>query len=170
VSTSSQSGFRQVTASSLRSLSYLEHRCRCGQASDRCKGSKSRRMHIGQCECDHCAATATEAFVNELSHMLSTLDTFGRHAPPTTPVDWKGIGELLEQLEDTHAQVTAKYLLASILLPKDALRKGDQPYQDFDMLINVRNDFAHPKAQAVRRNTSTRLSIGGGHTTPRLTR
>ena len=93
------------------------------------------------------AATATEAFINELSHMLSTLDTLGRRALPTTLIDWKGIGELLEQLEDAHAQVTAKYLLASILLPKDALRKGEQPYQDFAMLIDIRNDFAHPRAQ-----------------------
>lgn len=88
------------------------------------------------------AATATEAFINELSLMLSTLD-----ALPTTTIDWKGIGEFLEQLEDAHAQVTAKYLLASVLLPKDALRKGDTPFQDFDMLIDIRNDFAHPKAQ-----------------------
>lgn len=71
----------------------------------------------------------------------------GRLSLPTTPVDWKGIGELLEQLEDAHTQVTAKYLLASILLPKKPLRKGEQPYQDFDMLIDIRNDFVHPKAQ-----------------------
>ena len=93
------------------------------------------------------AATATEAFINELSHMLSTLDALGKQAPPTTSVDWKAIGELLEQLENSHVQVTVKYLLASILLPKDALRKDDLPYQDFDMLIDIRNDFAHPKAQ-----------------------
>lgn len=79
--------------------------------------------------------------------MLSTLDAWGGHSPPTTPIDWKGIGELLEQLEKDHVQVRAKYRLASILLPKDALRNGVSPYQDFDMLIDVRNDFVHPKAQ-----------------------
>jgi hypothetical protein len=147
VSTSSQSG-------SGKSLQVVYAACHIWNiAADAAKRATDvKAANPGACTSDSVsaiivAATATEAFINELSHMLSTLDTFGRHAPPTTPVDWKGIGELLEQLEDTHAQVTAKYLLASILLPKDALRKGDQPYQDFDMLINVRNDFAHPKAQ-----------------------
>lgn len=116
------------------------------------------------------AATATEAFINELSHMLSTLDGLDRRSLPTTPIDWKGIGELLEQFEDAHAQVTAKYLLASILLPKDALRKGQQPYQDFSMLIDIRNDFAHPKAQIRPPKYFDTFVNKGGHTTSRLTR
>ena len=93
------------------------------------------------------SATATEAFINELSHQLSTMDNYARHMQPNTNLDWKSVGERLEQLEDEHAHVTDKYLLASIMLPKDDLRKGHQPYQDFDMLINLRNEFAHPKAQ-----------------------
>ena len=93
------------------------------------------------------SATATEAFINELSHMLITMDMLGRITIPTIPVDWKGIGEFLEQLEEAHAPVVAKYLLSSILLPKNSLRKGEQPYQDFNMLIDMRNDFVHPRSQ-----------------------
>jgi hypothetical protein len=93
------------------------------------------------------AATATEAFINELSNMLSTLDILGRIVVPITPVDWKGVGEVLEQLENAHAPVTTKYLLASILLPNASLSVEKEPYQDFNKLIRVRNDFVHPRAQ-----------------------
>ena len=91
------------------------------------------------------AATATEAFINELSHLLSNLESTDKSSQQTCHSDLKSIGQLLEKQEEAHIQVNAKYLLASILLPRDALDTGKQLYQDFSMLIDMRNDFAHPK-------------------------
>lgn len=93
------------------------------------------------------AAAATESFINEIAHKLSNLDAGGGFILQTTPVDWKGIGESLGQLEDKRERVTTKYFLASKLLPKDALQKDAPSYQDFKRLIGIRNAFVHPKPQ-----------------------
>ena len=50
-------------------------------------------------------------------------------------------------MEQDRASVKLKYLLASKLLPGEPLQKGASPYQDFSLLIDMRNDFAHPRAQ-----------------------
>jgi hypothetical protein len=57
------------------------------------------------------------------------------------------VGNLLEQLEKDRVQARSKYLLASKLLPGHALDPGAPPYQDFSLLIDLRNALAHPRAQ-----------------------
>ncbi len=89
------------------------------------------------------SAVATEAFINELGRRLTLLQKLEL----TSVEEWITVGTFLEELEAEHVQVTAKYLLISKLLPGEPLKKGEQPFQDFRLLINVRNDFAHPKAQ-----------------------
>ena len=92
------------------------------------------------------AAMTTEAFVNELGYRLSALTRLtgvgNQHLQ-----NWIDVGDLLEQLEHERVQVKSKYLLVSKLLPGEALRRDRKPYQDFAMLIDMRNDFVHAKAQ-----------------------
>lgn len=90
------------------------------------------------------AAMTTEAFVNELGYRLSTLKL--RHENPHLQ-NWIDVGDLLEQLERERVQVKSKYLLISKLLPGEALRRGTKPYQDFALLIDLRNDLVHAKTQ-----------------------
>jgi hypothetical protein len=89
------------------------------------------------------SAMSTEAFINELGTRLSLLSAYngknlGRSA---------NIGTFLEQLEAEHAQIKSKYLLVSNLLPGKPFVKGKPPFQDFSLLIDIRNDFAHLKVQ-----------------------
>jgi len=89
------------------------------------------------------AATSTEAFINELGTRLSLSC---RPDTPTLEV-WGSLGACLEKLESQRATLKAKYLIASKLLPGGAFKKGAAPFQDFSLLIDVRNHFAHPKVQ-----------------------
>ena len=89
------------------------------------------------------SAVATEAFINELGTHLTLL----QKSELMGVEDWIRVGTQLEEFEAGHEQVTAKYLLVSKLLPGEPLKKGELLFQDFRLLINVRNDFAHPKAQ-----------------------
>jgi hypothetical protein len=92
------------------------------------------------------SAITTEAFVNELGYRLSALTRLTR-AGNQHLQNWIDVGDLLEQLEHERVQVTSKYLLVSKLLPGEALRGDMPPYQDFAMLIKIRNDFVHAKTQ-----------------------
>jgi hypothetical protein len=89
------------------------------------------------------AAMSTEAFINELAVRLSLLDIYGTEDSKK----WASVGKFLEKLEDEHAQVKSKYLWVSHLLPGMPLAVGANPYQSFEQLIKIRNDFAHPKVQ-----------------------
>jgi hypothetical protein len=89
------------------------------------------------------SAMSAESFINELGTRLSLLSAYsGKNL-----TRWANIGTFLEQLEAEHAQIRSKYLLVSNLLPGKPFVKGKPPFQDFSLLIDIRNDFAHPKAQ-----------------------
>jgi len=92
------------------------------------------------------SAMTTEAFVNEFGYRLNALPRPTQVENPNLQ-NWIDVGDILEQLEHERVQVKSKYLLASKLLPGEALQRGRQPYQDFAMLIDMRNDFVHAKAQ-----------------------
>jgi hypothetical protein len=89
------------------------------------------------------SAVATEAFINELGAHLSSLQKLELK----NAEDWITVGILLEEFEAERMQVAAKYLFASKLLPGKPLKKGEQPFQNFQLLIATRNDFVYPKAQ-----------------------
>jgi hypothetical protein len=89
------------------------------------------------------AATSIEAFINELGTRLSLSC---RPGAPTLET-WGSLGVCLEVLESKRASLKAKYPIASKLLPGGAFKKGAAPFQDFSLLIDVRNHFAHPKVR-----------------------
>lgn len=92
------------------------------------------------------SAISAEAFINELGTLLSNIHVNIIRSEPAIR-RWVSLGNLLEQLEADHIQIKSKYLLLSHIIPGTPFLKGEPPFQDFSLLIDVRNDFVHPKAQ-----------------------
>lgn len=92
-------------------------------------------------------AMSTEAFVNELPELAA--DAAKNPAEP----GWvKALGEVLADAEDSRASIKSKYQLASLVLTGKVFDKGAQPFQDFALLVDVRNLVVHWKPrEAVRR-------------------
>jgi hypothetical protein len=79
------------------------------------------------------ASAAAEAFINDVA------DT------PTIEPRLNACVDALVQLEQSRASVTLKYLVASLCLSGSSFNKGSAPYQDFAMLIQLRNAIMHGK-------------------------
>src|SRR6185437_3506639 len=79
------------------------------------------------------SALATETFINEVSYLANGLFRGTEGAWLQT------LGDVLEELEDSHAPITSKYLIAKFVLSGAPFDKGKSPYQEFALLIRVRN-------------------------------
>jgi len=89
------------------------------------------------------AATAAEAFINELADYLHVLRDSRAWAPiPPTLV---ACADVVKEVADTHGSVTLKYLVASFALTGRTFDKGAPPFQDFAELIKLRNAIVHLK-------------------------
>jgi hypothetical protein len=89
------------------------------------------------------SAASTEAFVNEFAETAALLySTFFPHAIP--PVITTCV-QVLQDLEDSRVAVTTKYLVASQVLAGTAFDAGSAPFQDFKLLIDLRNAIMHMK-------------------------
>jgi hypothetical protein len=86
------------------------------------------------------SAASTEAFVNEFAEYApGVYSSF--EAPPalTTCV------QVLRELEESRVPVTTKYLIATQVLDGKGFNTGAPPYQDFKLLIDLRNAIMHIK-------------------------
>ena len=86
------------------------------------------------------AAMTVEAFINEFGEFL---DTMLRH-DPIQQKELIAVADTLTLLEQDHPQLSLKYLLTSSILGKP-FDKGKNPFQDFKILVDVRNLIAHCK-------------------------
>ena len=99
------------------------------------------------------AATALEALINEVADLACTASL---EDPPSV----KAFGDLMKEIDKSRVSIEGKYLLAKWVLSGQAYDKGAQPYQDFTMLIKLRNAVAHVKAfEDVRFEEETGISI-----------
>jgi hypothetical protein len=53
--------------------------------------------------------------------------------------------ELMEELEHSRVGIKAKFMLAKRLLTGSSYKKGEQPFQNFALLENARNQLVHGK-------------------------
>src|SRR5439155_18734314 len=53
--------------------------------------------------------------------------------------------DALQEIEESRGSLSLKYLIASQTLSGATFDKGSNPYQDFAILINLRNDLMHLK-------------------------
>jgi hypothetical protein len=86
------------------------------------------------------AAAATEALINELQAYYELEKTvFGLQPKELACAD------ALAEVERNQGSTELKYLLASLTLSGQMFDKGSQPFQDFSILMKVRNNLMHPK-------------------------
>jgi hypothetical protein len=83
------------------------------------------------------SAAAVEAFVNEFPELLFFL---GRGI---IPPEMRALEQLLRVAEDQNASVTLKLQIIAASASGKALDKSRQPYQDYSLLIALRNKLVH---------------------------
>lgn len=100
------------------------------------------------------SAAATEAFINELAEHVPFAALGYRKddsmiLPPIT-----ACSDRLIELEKQRADTNEKYLEASNALDGQAFRKGAPPFQDFALLMDLRNAIMHVKPKIGSTNHS----------------
>lgn len=85
------------------------------------------------------SAMALEAHPHDLALFL---DQF---LCPEDPPQLHAIRETIPQLEEDRVQLKSKLSIIYYLLKGAGIPKGDQVYQDFTLLIDIRNSIAHFK-------------------------
>jgi hypothetical protein len=88
------------------------------------------------------AAAAGEAFVNEIGELAShpIVPDLGPE-----PDQVRSLAGLLSEVEDVRASTNLKYLLTKLALTGKTFDKGANPYQDFAILMDLRNSLMHLK-------------------------
>lgn len=96
------------------------------------------------------SVVALESFINEL----------GEHASIEQDCDAvKCFASLMTELEDAQERLRVKYQLGYFVLSGTACPMNAQPWQDFSMLIRVRNKLVHNRATKHRYNVVTQQVV-----------
>src|SRR5947209_15630431 len=88
------------------------------------------------------AAASLEGFINEA---LEVAEFPEGDEPSATKMIAAWIGVMVE-LEAARASLQSKYLMTKWIFSSEPFNKGGQPYQDFDLLLDLRNSIMHLKA------------------------
>lgn len=84
-------------------------------------------------------ATALEAFINECGRLARAVPT----ASKQNIVD--SFSSVMLELEDRRESIAVKYHLGLLVFKGATWDEGSQPFQDFKLLISLRNELAHMK-------------------------
>jgi hypothetical protein len=90
------------------------------------------------------AVSTLEAVLSEVIYMAKS---FAKMSPK---IDM--FADFLNKLDDAHASLKDKYFLAHWLLCDKKLNRGAKLYQDFSLLIDIRNALVHLKPDKVSVN------------------
>ena len=86
------------------------------------------------------SAVAVEAFFHELCWLLD-----GNVLRARGDATLETLKDTLQELESSRSPIRTKYLLTHFLLSGKSVSKGTPPYQDFDLLLRLRDALVHPK-------------------------
>jgi hypothetical protein len=90
------------------------------------------------------AALAIEAFLADMIEMAEVQIYMGSTSQPL-----KNFANLLDELERSHGQLALKVQIAALSLSSETFDKGRPPFQDFSLLIALRNQLVHIKPDVV---------------------
>ena len=91
------------------------------------------------------SALATEAFINELPEAAAR-DTHGSWMTGLPGVQQlRDLATTLDAIEEGQGSVELKYHMASKILAGRTLEADKTPFQQFALLVKVRNEIAHPR-------------------------
>lgn len=111
-------------------------------AAERCKQVHPRGYTPDAITAVVMAAAATEAFINEIVAMADVV--FGATdgiAPGAAVIN--NLAKLGEEIETNKGTIKLKYLIAALALSGKVFDTGSQPYQDFSLLVSLRNEIMH---------------------------
>lgn len=84
-------------------------------------------------------ATALEAFINECGRLARTIPTDEKQNIV------EAFASVMSELEDRREAIAIKYHLGLLVFKGATWEEGSQPFQDFKLLIGLRNELAHMK-------------------------
>ena len=82
------------------------------------------------------SVAALEAFMNEAA-------VFSATAQPDEPPSVRAFVGIMHELERSRLDLRTRFLLARAVFAGEPYNKGAQPYQDFDLLVRLRNAVVH---------------------------
>jgi hypothetical protein len=94
------------------------------------------------------AAAAGEAFINEIGELASQPTGFFPELG-SEPDQVQSLAGLLSEVEDARGSTNLKYLIGKLALSGRTFDKGANPYQDFAILMDLRNSLMHLKFDRV---------------------
>jgi hypothetical protein len=97
------------------------------------------------------SVVSLEALVGELVEVVRGLIP---HYPEDSRHRGKALIDALELIEEGKGQLALKFQVAKFILSGTSFETGARPYQDFELLLDVRNGLTHPKAFAIKSDES----------------
>jgi hypothetical protein len=89
------------------------------------------------------SAIALESFLNEITEHARQLS---EHQPTIQGhPEIVLFAQVMGDAEDAHARLESKFTFANWILSGRSINWGSQPYQDFALLMRLRNDLVHTK-------------------------
>jgi hypothetical protein len=85
---------------------------------------------------------ALEAFINEMTDYAQDMTAY---QPSVEGPEAVLFAQVMGDAEEAHARLESKFTLASWILSGRNIDRGGQPYQDFALLMRLRNDLVHTK-------------------------
>jgi hypothetical protein len=89
------------------------------------------------------SAISIESYVNELTDLAKL------GAIPQASPSMRSLAQVLEGAEGERASTALKIQLAHLVLTGLPLAKGSQPYQDVELLLDLRNRIVHSRAELI---------------------
>jgi hypothetical protein len=83
---------------------------------------------------------ALEAFLNEVTDVASDYSMYPLE-PPTTAAFF----EQMRDAEKSRISIESRFSFSNLVLAGKPVDRGAQPYQDFSLLVGLRNDLVHLK-------------------------
>jgi hypothetical protein len=94
------------------------------------------------------AAAAGEAFINEISCLADQRSMADPGFDPD-PREVHDLISLLSAIEDSHVPTSLKFLIAKLALTGQTYDRGASPYQDFAILMELRNSLVHLRSEGI---------------------
>lgn len=116
------------------------------EAYERCSKQFTERQHAGSDPLIAIvfATAAMEGFINEVFELASEPgDLLRLLGDPPEHKSVAALAGLAKALEQASSPIPLKFMLAKIALSGEPYDKGSPPYQDFELLIKVRNCLVH---------------------------
>ena len=85
---------------------------------------------------------ALESFINEMTDYAQDMTAY---QPSVEGPEAVLFAQVMGDAEDAHARLESKFTLAKWIVSGQNTDRGGQPYQDFALLIRLRNDLVHTK-------------------------